>query len=335
MGRLLLAIVLLVALACAPRLQRPGPRDWKISEADRIAIADEALRDWLELWNRLLETSHRVREAGAGDCRPDVSPLFGSFEARRDSFDQSAVVLSAATALFQLGERPTILALVGGSPLERAGARVGDQILEVQGKSVGWKGDPETMFVELAPEDGGPVEVVLERGGEEVVVSVEQVFGCRNTIHFDDSDHLSLRIGARRVKISPERWVIQVIVSRGLVELTRSSDELGAVMAHLVAHGALALAERRADKQADRRRKQPVLPDKEAVTALEIEADRLGIEIAARAGYRASAARTFWERLALESPGRIASGHHGYLADRLEALRSAGIGMRSESSEIR
>ena len=109
-----LAIVAAVAMtvACAPRLQGPGVKDWDIPEEARIEMAVEALEVNLQLLERVLRTTHRIREAGASECEPNVVPMLGTLLARQSQYEGNPLFLRAAIQAFDVAEEPTILALV-------------------------------------------------------------------------------------------------------------------------------------------------------------------------------------------------------------------------------
>lgn len=311
-------VLLALALACAARLERPGLRDWEIPQEDRVALAAGALRAQVHQRTTLLGVSHRLRVAGESECAPNLTPLLGGIALRRSTFEGHPVLLRAASEAFELFEEPTILGIVPDSPLDRAGARVGDRILALGGRRLESDDELGTMLGEEAKSEGGVFAITLGREDQEIEREVEVVSGCNQPVYLDDRDEVLMRGSHRRIDIEPERWRVDIWVSRGLLDLTASEDELALVVAHLLAHGAL---ETSADsKVAARRRKASRLAER---VSLEQEADRMGLEIAARVGYDIAGAADFWERIAIEKPGLIDSGEHGYMGWRLGPMRAA------------
>jgi len=79
----------------------------------------------------------------------------------------------------------------------------------------------------------------------------------------------------------------KIIVHSGLLELDLTDDELAAVLGHEIAHSL-------------REHAREVLQSDQA----EMEADIIGVELAARAGYDPRAARTVWHKLAAPTKAR-------------------------------
>lgn len=314
--RLVAGLAAGLALACAPRLERPGPRDPAIADDTRVAFVVAALEQSRQRWDELIRVSERVRRAGALACRPNVVALLGAFLVDPADYRRDPILRRAAREVFELGEEQTIAALAPDSPLARAGARVGDGIVAVDGREVPNAEALETRIAEDVVPGADPFTIRVRRGERSLDLTVEAVPGCRDRVVLEEVDDILLASEGRRVERSPERWLYTITVSRGLMDLTRSEDELAVVLAHLVAHGPLETAGD--PREASRRRNAHRAVQ---IVELELAADDLGLEIAARAGYDVRAAVPFWERLAIEEPGWIDSQSHGYVSHRLDRMR--------------
>jgi len=90
----------------------------------------------------------------------------------------------------------------------------------------------------------------------------------------------------------PNAWSMlggKIIVHAGLLDLGLTDDELAAVLGHEIAHSL-------------REHAREMLQSSQH----EVEADIIGVELAARAGYDPRAAMTFWQKLA--TPGKARPG---------------------------
>ncbi len=307
---------LAVALACAPRLDRPGQRDRDIAEDTRVAFVVAALEESRERWDELIRVSERVRRAGALACRPNVVALLGAYLVDPADYRRDPILRRAAERVFDLGEEQTIAALAPDSPLARAGARVGDGIVAVNGREIRDADALEKRIAEDVVPGADPFTIRVRRGEGSLDLTVEPVPGCRDRVALEEVDDILLASEGLRVERSPDRWLYTITVSRGVMDLTRSEDELAMVLAHLVAHGPLETA---GDPREASRRRHAY--HQAQIVGLELAADDLGLELAARAGYDVRAAIPFWERLAIEEPGWIDGRSHGYVAHRLDRMR--------------
>lgn len=101
----------------------------------------------------------------------------------------------------------------------------------------------------------------------------------------------------------------KIVVFTGLLDLGLSDDELAAVLGHEIAHGL-----REHTREAVRSGRQ-----------FEIEADMIGVELAARAGYDPRAALTLWAKVSAAAPGRARDWMAAHPTDdlRVQALNRA------------
>lgn len=185
----------------------------------------------------------------------------------------------AARRYLGVGARPTVVALAPDSPGERAGLRRGDALVAIGGEAAG--GDAANgragrvgAAAAYALLDGArlgePLAVSVIRGGAPLVAELKPVPGCAGRAQLTVSAEFGASADARTVSITD-----------ALAIHTRSEDELAVILAHEWAHLIM--------KNAGRR--------EAASLAVEREADRLGLFLAARAGYRAETARDLWPRL--------------------------------------
>ena len=101
-------------------------------------------------------------------------------------------------------------------------------------------------------------------------------------------------------------------VTSGFIRFAKTDDELALVVAHEIAHRLAGMR---------------VVPGPQ----VEVRADRLGLYLAARAGFDIAVAPEFWDRVALEQPWSLSEDvehygwtrvpPHGYMPSRAAAVR--------------
>ncbi|MFN2432074.1 MAG: M48 family metalloprotease, partial [Gemmatimonadota bacterium] len=189
----------------------------------------------------------------------------------------------------------------------------GDQILAVAGSPVTRIEDVQARAAERTP--GVPLSLRVFRGGQQHRVVVVP----------------RLRARAIDVVVTDQPWVVNafarrdgVFVPTGILQLLPTDHELAVVIGHELAHlvrGHLAASYRTARGAAFSR-------------DLEREADRVGLELAHRAGYHPAAGVNLWSTLARVRGAftrEWLSSHPGYAERRRTA---AAIARRLRSEQI-
>lgn len=119
----------------------------------------------------------------------------------------------------------------------------------------------------------------------------------------------------------------QIIVTTGLLDFTRTDSELAYVLGHELAHGI-----KNHMRKAVRSGGLLGLANKE-MRALEIEADKTGVVIMARAGYDIRDADIFWQRMISENlQNNLAGKAHPARKERLFHINSAITAYRAEQN---
>ena len=271
MRRVLGALCML--LTCGGSLDRPDVTEAELT-AHIGALRETALARLNAYQARVMNTSYRLRQAGAPLCGDGVAPLLGAAIARRFEMTGTHARKQDVEDALGLGDRVKLIALVEGGPADRAGLRAGDEILEIDGT-----GARKSSFVLQAlreSESGDPV-ILVARDGTEREVALPRVEGC--------DPGAFVRI-ASSANVVPHRGARDLLVSTGMVRFARDEDELAIAIAHQIGHfvqGSVRIP----------------IPEHE------VEADRIGLFIAARAGFDVSKAPAFWDRLAADEPWRI------------------------------
>jgi hypothetical protein len=276
---LLSAIAAALCAACSPRLAPPAP-SFDATESLRDELADDALELLIRLTDDLTRVESPVRVRNAELCGDHVAPYLGVRTFWSQQGDPSPIG-AAWRRRFQLGRDLAVVSVEPGSPAARAGIEPGDSLLRVNGRALDRSVDYRDILSD-EPERA-PDLSVRKRDGHEVEIRVERHLACtaRGVVEMNDA----ILVGW--IWDAPGR----IVLTRGLIELTENDDELAVVFAHNLAHdlhGALPHRSRRYDPN-------------------ELAIDRVGLFLAARAGFDVSAAPAIWSRIASERPSDIAA----------------------------
>ncbi len=224
---------------------------------------------------------------------------------------------------FQLKALPSVLAVAAGSPAERAGLRVDDRLLAVDGQpfataqargDTGSFADTEQALdlIDRAAADGKLV-VRIERAGAASDIPVQLPQGCRSRFQVVPGDTLKAQADGDYVQISA-----------GLVTFARNDGELASVLAHELAHNIL---RHRVTLERQGALKQglfgPGARNARLIRATEIEADRLSPYLMANAGYDPRDAVRYWLRHGAERGDRwLRTGTHPRWRERVELIET-------------
>jgi len=246
-----------------------------------------------ELVERFYASRIRIRRMGYR-LRARALPLCGRFRAPdaglllelpdEASRPRPSLLQARASFLPVLVEEPDasetgirVLDVSPDSVLSRGGVRVDDLVRAIDGTPVRNIGHYNQLLLETR---GRTARFGIERQGQTFEVEVRLPEVCSISIDFSEDPGLMTFSqsgpGGKRVAIP-----------FGLLNAV-DDDFLAIAMSHQMAHTLLDYA------------RDPI-PDPEAT------ADRLGLLIAAQAGYDVRVAPDFWEWLAIEDPWRIAS----------------------------
>ena len=253
---------------------------------------------YVERHSRLLRVSYAIRTANVDLCGPSVAPILGIAVWRSNPLFGRAF-FGALQRLYGIwAGHPGVIAVVPGSPADRAGVRIGDRILAVAGMEI----DNEVeVFQRAAAIEHGPVTLTTMRDGAPRIVEIELELACRHEAFIEVGD----------LMLTDRASANHLYVTSGFIRFARTDDELALVVSHEIAH----------------RLAPPYLRGPE----IEILGDHLGLYLAARAGYDVSIAPTFWDRVAVEQPWSLTGDveqygssrvpAHGYMPWRAVAIR--------------
>jgi hypothetical protein len=238
-----------------------------------------------------------------------------------DAAQYSAALRPVAVRHFRLGEGPSISAVVPGGPAALARLRADDALVAVAGvkleagggraRRATYDGVAQAMAALDAAFAGGPTELTVRRGERTFDAEIRPVSGCSSEVQLIPSSKMNAEADGHYVQ-----------VTSAIVDYVANDDELAVVIGHELAHNILGHRAKldavgvgtgllsKFGRQAAR------------IRATEIEADRTGLYLMARAGYDIEAAPTFWRRFGREhGPGIFADATHPGWRKREELLK--------------
>jgi len=246
----------------------------------------------------VLTTGTRLAVAAADACARQA-PALGL--ALHDLGQYSGPYRAAAGVMFARPDLPAVLAVATGGAAAAAGVRMGDAVVAVNGRPVpaaSGLARVETVLATMVQAAAtGTVRLTLIRNETERTAVLAPPNGCAVRFQVEPGAALDARTNG---------WLVDVTTA--LIDFVQGPDELAAVLAHELGHVIL-------DRGGVRRQGG-------ASRAAELAADRLGVRLAHRAGFRAAAAATFWQRMR-DQGGTGPSARHPADGQRVATVEAA------------
>lgn len=276
---------------------------------------------------RIVAITHRLAKANADIC-PDKSPLTGVL--MQDIGQYAPEWRGEARSDLGLSEAPTVTVVVPGSVAARAGVRVGDRILSIDGKTTP-RSDAgaasyhvvETSIALLALElSDGSAQLRVERQGKPVDIVLPSERACPVNVELVPGKRLSASADGKTVH-----------VSTALATFAGSDDAVAVPIAHEMAHNILRHPERLDRQGIKRGLLAPLGKNRAAIRATEEEADYFAAYMLARAGYDLDAALDFWRRYGTKTDlGIFNDGTHPGKKARLDLARKTVAEIRAKQA---
>ncbi len=310
-------IVLFLASCAGPSLDSGAGR-----------TQQNALQQLVSNQDRLYRVAAPLMVNNAELCKDNARNLLG-FTAK-NKYSYSGELAGAAEYMLELGEQLQVVGVLSGGGAAKAGLREGDRLVSAEGQAIpsGPNAEREAAAL-LAPmvRDRTNVSLTVARGNGQTTLDIPLTFACAFSIEVGNSDSVNAYSDGRNI-----------MVTRGLLNVARSDDELAYVLARELAHSTLRHASRLRTNVAmgavisNLRR---VNPDPNALrdaysrirpypADLDTAADALALYMLARAGYDIDGAPYFWERFANQYPKSDSSSYttlHPSTPQRLAVIR--------------
>lgn len=283
---------------------------------------------------RVARVAWRLSEANASLC-PAVrlSAGWALHSAKQYSEDLRP---HAAERFGLRGDLPGVLSAPPGSPAAAAGLRPGDLLLTADGRPLAagdhagapsWDGLGRNLRVVDEALADGDARFRVQRGAETLDLTVRPERACGYDVQLNPSDELNARADGRRL-----------FISTALAGFAASDDELAVILGHELAHHVLRHRHWSEAGGAARQANDAAWVTEGGQGGAEQQADRVGLYLAARAGYDPAVAAPFWRRFG-ESNWRVRFPQIGHASAgsraralegvqrEIEAKRAAGIAL--------
>lgn len=268
-------------------------------------------------YQRMAAAGHRLAIASLGLC-PDREWLPGFALHDRSQYD--ADLRPAASRIFAFEAGPGVLALAPGGPAERAGLRLNDVLLGVDGEALpralpareGAFDQMERMFavVDRGFADG-EAELLVQRGAERLTVAVRAEQGCASRFQLVEGSRRNARADGRYVQITT-----------AIAAYVAGDQELAAVLAHELAHNVLRHRVRLDAANVSRGFFGNFGRNARLIRETEMEADRLSVYLLDRAGYDPEAMVRFYSRFRGSGLNFLGSATHPNWRTRIAAVQA-------------
>ena len=332
----IIALMLSAGVAgCAqPTTKRPDLDPTATEEERRLQILQAAKHLSLQA-DQLMRVHYRLSQAGADLCGEHVAWTSGM------AFWSLSWGTPGAKAGWRLlfpflTDGISVRYIVPGSPAEKAGLRVGDAVLRVNGAEVSRDKDDAIKQMDGWRKSADAVTVVVKRGDEERTIAVPPERACSYKADIAPSAVVNAFADGATVK-----------VTRGMMDFVKNDEELALVVGHEMAHDFRGHLDAKRQNELGGRIAGAVLDGLVAAATrtmpgntgqsfggalasqaysvdFEAEADYVGLYVMARAGYPISDAPTFWRRMGAANPQSVTlTTTHPATPERFVALKAA------------
>jgi predicted Zn-dependent protease len=294
------------------------------SVSSHAKVIDDAQVSLLALQRddqRVADTAWRIAVRNADSCTKIWAALGVSLQ---HVSQYAPAYRAAAQAAFGLDDAyPSILAVAEGAPAAAAGLKPNDILRAVNGTDLASTSGKQTTAasydavsaamaaLEALPEQKAAI-LSVEREGQRLDVSVTPQNVCRSRVELAPGNAINANANGLVAQISGR-----------LVNWVQSDDELALVIAHEIAHNLLDHPKKMNEKSALSGLATSLGLSGRAQRQMELDADRMGIMMAASAGYKYKIAPDFWARLNSNAPlaSILATSHPTTRARRENAQR--------------
>jgi hypothetical protein len=316
----------------APVTPPPAPVDTARLERE------SAFREMVTLQDRLYRVAAPILVNNPSLCRHNARNLLG-FTAK-NKYSYSSDYVESAQKILGLDQQLQVTGVMNGSGADKAGVRNGDKLVAVNDIPLPQGQNAEHQAgVILTPQisEHTSFNLTVNRAGSDISVKVPLTHACAFIVVLGNTDHVNAYADG-----------IRVMVTKGMMNTAKSDDELAYVLATEMAHNVLGHANKQhmsatiagVIDNLDRIHPDAVNANgisaiKPSTQELDVAADRLGLYMAARAGFAIDNAGPLWSRLAAEYPSTVPDSYtatHPVSAYRLAAIAKVSNEIKSKQA---
>jgi hypothetical protein len=323
---LLLVAGLLLAACVTPTTERTE-LDAAAVEQERAYQRQLVIRRELEYRQRLTAVSYPLLRAATPLCVNDLGRGVGL--AFANTWAYPSEYRAAAAAVLGLDERVRVIQVSPGSASAAAGLMAGDVLTGINDVAIGsgrFSARSARRALDEAARSGDAIELEVEARGHARRISITPEPICYYPVRLLDEDVVNAYADGEAI-----------YVTRGMMRFAADDESLALVIAHELAHNAMAHVEaqrtnRMMGRLVDLAAKAYGIDTRGAFTTVamrsrsesfEAEADYVALYVLALAGQPYDEAADFWRRMAIEHPESIEDGYlatHPSTAERYVAL---------------
>ena len=297
-----------------------------------IVFQQEASLDRLRQQDgRVADVSFRLNVANLDLCA-DKALLPGMMLQHALQYGED--IRPVAIRHFGLTGRPSVLTVAAGGPADRAGIKVGDSLVAIDGDSFADAGDlldrkaatyDQTLraraLLDRALADGAAT-LTVERAGQRLSVKIIPVAGCAYEAQLLPSEDLNASADGQRV-----------FITTAMVRYLGTDDQLAVVLAHELGHNVMKHRARITGGGPAAAVLGNAGTTRVGLMTVEREADYVGLYLMARAGYDFGSARDFWRQYGADyGRSRYAQWSHPGSLERATNLSTAADEIRRKQA---
>jgi len=248
---------------------------------ERVVQEALAFDDMARLQKRLLRVATPILKANTELC-PKIRRDIG---VRTHSLKTYPKAMRPAAAR-ELGAKdmPTIIMVAKGSPAQKAGLQIGDEILNEKDKAVSIYDDG---FQDILAQTDAKIRIRRDGTIQEMAITAESLCGYK--LRLSQTSVINAYANGRTIT-----------VTSGMMNFAEDDDELALIIGHELAHNTMGHIRKTIGNYII------TLGSTRYTRPFESEADYVGMYYMVRAGYDPEGVEDFWRRLALTNPKSVA-----------------------------
>lgn len=347
MGKIAVVMMAGLVSACAPTTKWAQVDNAMVAaerEKQMALAAESIMNDQVRLYG----VSGPVLLGAAELCGEKIKPMAGMFWASKN--DAKGEMGDALVRRYGLTETPVVFGVVKGSAADKAGIKVGDEFLAINGESVARAKSFEMMDASLKDKAKWPIRITVRRAGQEIVCPVLPQQACDYPVEMNGQDIVNAYADGKKI-----------YVTKGMMRFINDDRELALIVGHELAHNTMGHINKKmgnaliggvfdvlaAAYGVNTQGAFSKMTGSAYSQDFEMEADYVGLYAMALSGAEVDGVANFWRRLGASNPGSI--GKQGYFAshpssperflalekaaEEIKAKRLAGKPLRPETKE--
>ena len=270
------------------------PAALTVERASQAVTAAKQQQDYIK---RLSNVAGPIMTANAELC-PRKRPYYGMSSHSEKSYSEH--IRPQLKSELNIGAAHVILNVVPDGPADKAGIKIGDMVLNEDGKTISVSG-----LRKVTVPDHGRKALKIKRGGKTMELTVETVPSCNYSLGIRHTGVVNAIATGRTIT-----------VTTGMMDFT-DDTELAAILGHELAHNTLGHIKKIATNYI------VSLGAKRFARPFESEADYVGVYYAARAGYDVENVGEIWRRIGAKNPRSVGRAKtHPTTPDRFLRLKA-------------